>query len=151
MNETATKDSWKTQAIDNPKRIAIDLHFTGRQFLKLSKGLVPQPMEDKWFVYYENEWLYFHRSRTGYGIYKAKLNKETDGYSITEFWTERNHEKYKNNDDDTDVGIFKFLIAGALLGSDVHNIRSKRSVKTGSDEVKDWDSHGNMVSAPRRY
>lgn len=32
MNEKATKESWKNQAIDHPKRIAIDLHLTDKQF-----------------------------------------------------------------------------------------------------------------------
>lgn len=145
MNEIATKDTWQNQPIDNPKRIAIDLHLTDKQFSKLTNGLIPQQMEDKWFIYYENEWLYFHRSWTGNGMYKAKLNKETDGYSITEFWTERNQEKYKNEDDNTDVETFSFLIARGLLGIDVGNIYSNRNIKTESDVLKGWSNFGNML------
>lgn len=98
MNKIATKETWKNIPIDNPKRIDIDLLFTDKQFSKLIKGFIPQQMEDKWFIYYENEWLYFHRSWTGYGIYKAKLNKVNEGYSIKEFWAERNQEKYQNEE-----------------------------------------------------
>ena len=145
MNEIATKDTWQNQPIDNPKRIAIDLHLTDKQFSKLTNGLIPQQMEDKWFIYYENEWLYFHRSWTGNGMYKAKLNKETDGYSITEFWAERNQEKYKNEDDNTDVETFSFLIARGLLGIDVGNIYSSRNIKTESDVLKGWSNFGNML------
>jgi len=87
MNDIATKNTWGHYPIDNPKRIDIDLHFTEIQFSKLTLGLIPQQMEDKWFIYYENEWLYFHRSWTGHGMYKAKLNKVIDGYSIREFLT----------------------------------------------------------------
>ena len=78
MNETATKNTWKNIPIDNPNRIDIDFLFTEKQFSKLTKGLIPQQMEDKWFIYYENEWLNFHRSWTGNGMYKAKLNKVAD-------------------------------------------------------------------------
>ena len=145
MKEIATKDTWQNQPIDNPKRIAIDLHLTDKQFSKLTNGLIPQQMEDKWFIYYENEWLYFHRSWTGNGMYKAKLNKETDGYSITEFWAERNQEKYKNEDDNTDVETFSFLIARGLLGIDVGNIYSSRNIKTESDVLKGWSNFGNML------
>src|SRR5688572_18541891 len=98
MNEIATKATWSNHPIDNPKRIAIDLRFTKTQFAKLVKGLIPREMEDKWFIYYEEEWLYFHRSWTGYGWYKAQVIKTADYYSINEFWAERNHEKYKNED-----------------------------------------------------
>lgn len=145
MNETATKESWKHQPIDNPKRIVIDLHLTDEQFSRLINGLILQQMEDKWFIYYENQWLYFHRSWTGNGMYKAKLNKETDGYSIKEFWAERNQEKYKNDDDNTDIETFSFLIARGILGIDVRSIYSKRNIKTESDAVKGWSNFGNML------
>lgn len=145
MNETATKETWKNIPIDNPKRIHIDLKFTDKQFSKLTMGLIPQEMEDKWFIYYEDEWLYFHRSWTGNGMYKAKLNKVTDGYSITEFWAERNEEKYKNEDDNTDIETFSFLIARGLLGIDVSNIYASRNIKSESDALMGWSNFGNML------
>jgi len=145
MNETATKETWKNIPIDNPKRIDIDLLFTEKQFSKLKNGLIPQQMEDKWFIYYENEWLYFHRSWTGYGIYKTKLDKITDGYTIKEFWAERNQEKYKNEDDNTDIETFSFLIARGLLGIDVNHIYSSRNIQTETDDLKGWSNFGNML------
>jgi ADP-ribosylglycohydrolase len=145
MNETATKETWKNIPIDNPKRIDIDLLFTDKQFSKLINGLIPQQMEGKWFIYYENEWLYFHRSWTGNGMYKAKLNKVTNGYSIKEFWAERNQEKYKNEDDNTDIETFSFLIARGLLGIDVSSIYSSRNIKTETDALKGWSNFGNML------
>jgi ADP-ribosylglycohydrolase len=102
-------------------------------------------MEDKWFIYYEKEWLYFFRSWTGNGVYKAKLNKVPDGYSMTEFWAERNQEKYNNEDDNTDIETFSFLIARGLLGIDVSNIYSNRNIKLEIDAVKGWSNFGNML------
>jgi len=145
MRKIATKTSWQNHPIDNPKRIDIELLFTEKQFLKLTKGLIPEEMEDKWFVYYENEWLYFYRSWTGYGIYKAKLNKETDGYSIKEFWVERNKEKYQNENDHTDIETFSFLIARGLLGIDINDIYSNRNIKSESDAITGWSNFGNML------
>jgi len=74
-------------------------------------------MEDKWFIYFENGWLYFHRSWTGFGIYKAQLKKEPDGNgnSISEFWVERNQKKYINKDDHKDIQTFSLLITRGLL------------------------------------
>ena len=145
MNEKATKETWKNIPIDNPKRIDIDLIFTDKQFSKLTMGLIPQQMEDKWFIYYEDEWLYFHRSWTGNGMYKAKLNKVADGYSIKEFWVEENLEKYKNEDYNTDIETFSFLIARGLLGIDVRNIYSSRNIKSETDALKGWSNFGNML------
>ncbi len=145
MSEIATKTTWQNHSIDNPKRIVLDLLFTDKQCLKLTRGLIPQQMEDKWFIYYENEWLSFHRSSTGYGLYKAKLNKEADGYSIKEFWAERNKEKYKNEDDNTDIETFSFLIARGLLGIDINQIYSNRNIKAEADVSKGWSNFGNML------
>jgi hypothetical protein len=39
--------------------------FDAEQFARLKEGLIPQTMEDKWFVYYEEPQLFFHRSWTG--------------------------------------------------------------------------------------
>lgn len=145
MNKIATKTVWQNHPIDNPKRIDIDLQFTDKQFSKLSRGIIPQQMEDKWFIYFENDWLYFHRSWTGFGIYKAKLNKEKEGYSIKEFWAERNLEKYGNEDDKTDIENISFLIARGLLGIDVNQIYSNRNIKSETDTIKGWSNFGNML------
>lgn len=56
------------------------------------KGPIPQQTEDKWFIFYENDWLYFHDSWTGFGICTTQLIKEQEGYSINKCWAERNQE-----------------------------------------------------------
>jgi ADP-ribosyl-[dinitrogen reductase] hydrolase len=145
MNETATKETWNNIPIVNPKRIDIDLFFTDKQFSKLKNGLIPHQMEDKWFIYCENEWLYCHRSWTGNGIYKAKLNKVIDGYTIKEFWAERNQEHYQNEDDNTDINTFSFLMARGLLGIDVNNIYSSRNIQSETDALNGWSNFGNML------
>ena len=145
MIKIATKTSWQNHPIDNPKRIDIDLQFTDKQFSKLFRGLIPRQMEDKWFIYFENDWLFFHRSWTGFGNYKAKLNKGKDGYSIKEFWAERNQEKYKNENDKTDIENFSFLIARGLLGIDVNQIYSNQNIKSETDPIKGWSNFGNML------
>ena len=145
MDEIAKKNSWKNHPIEIPKRISIDLYFTDDQFSKLKRGLLPRQMEDKWFIYFENDWLYFHRSWTGQGIYRAKLNRETDGFSINEFWAERNQEEYRNNDNDTDVETFSFLITKKLLGIDVRQMYSSRYIKSETDALKGWSNFGNML------
>lgn len=143
--ETATKTSWQNHPIDNPKKIDFSFHFNDKQFEKLKHGLIPQQMEDKWFIFYENDWLYFHRSWTGFGLYKAQLIKEKDGYSIKEFWAERNQEKYKNEDDDTDIENISFLIARGLLGIDVRKLYADKHIQSESDSIKGWSNFGHLL------
>jgi ADP-ribosylglycohydrolase len=145
MDEIAIRTNWDNEPIENPKRIEISLQFTCKQFSKLTNGLVPHQMEDKWFIFYENDWLYFHRSWTGYGFYKAQLIKEQNGYSIKEFWVERNKEKYENNDDTTDVEAFSFLIERGLLGIDVRKGFEEKNIKSETDSIKGWSMFGHLL------
>jgi ADP-ribosylglycohydrolase len=145
QRETATKETWKNTPIGNPKRIAIDLKFTEQQFSELTMGLIPEEMEDKWFIYYEDSWLYFHRSWTGFGIFKAQLHKELHGYSIKEFWVERNLKVYSNEDDDADIESFTFLIARGLLGIDISRIAPNIKINPEPDAIKSWSQFGGMM------
>lgn len=143
--EIATKARWQNHPIDNPKKIDFSIHFNDKQFEKLKHGLIPQQMEDKWFIFYENDWLYFHRSWTGFGLYKAQLIKEEDGYSIKEFWAERNQEKYTNEDDNTDIDNISFLIARGLLGIDVRKLFADKHIQSEADSLKGWSNFGHLL------
>ncbi len=143
--EIATKERWQNHQIDNPKKIDFSIRFSDKQFEKLKHGLIPQQMEDKWFIFYENDWLYFHRSWTGFGLYKAQLIKEQEGYSIKEFWAERNQEKYKNEDDNTDIDNISFLIARGLLGIDISKLYADKHLQTEDDCIKGWSNFGHLL------
>ncbi len=58
----ATRSSWVNFPIKELTKVDIDLKFSEDQFLKIKNGFVPRQMEDKWFIFYEDECLYFHRS-----------------------------------------------------------------------------------------
>jgi len=147
MDKTATRTTWKIEPIVDAKRIKIELYFTEEQFLKLKKGLIPHEMEDKWFIFFEDDWLYFHRSWTGYGIFKAQLTKEKNVYSIKEFWAERKHEKYSNEDDRSDIEALCFLIAGGLLRVDVKEFYIQNNIKSETDLIKGWSDFGSLLSS----
>jgi len=142
--EIATRNSWQNQPITNPKRIEIDLHCTRKQFSKLKIGLIPEQMEDKWFIFYEKGWLYCHRSWTGKGIFKAKLIKETGGYCIKELWAENDQEIWESTGDNEDVHTFFFLVAWGLLNIDVRQFYSEQNIKSERDSVNTWSLFGRM-------
>ena len=116
MKKTATNESWKNHPIDQPRRIEVDWHFSREQFSSMKQGYIPKDMEEKWFIYFENDRLYFHRSWTGYGIYSASVKKEDDGCRIFEFLAERNPDKYRQADDDADKKLLMHLIDLLLHG-----------------------------------
>ncbi len=144
--DIATRTSWETHPIDQPKRIDIDLQFTKDQVAQMKIGLIPQQMEDKWFIFSEDEWLYFHRSWSGFGIYKARLDKLEDRYTIKEFFAERNQEKYRNEDDDYDIETLFVLIARGLLNIDAGKIYTAVDIITDKKNViREWSSLGRML------
>jgi hypothetical protein len=156
MENTATKESWKNIPIVTPKLINIyeitpdlKLFLSEDQYIKIKEGLIPEAMEDKWFIYFENDWLYFHRSWTGNGIFKVEIIKEKGDvedreYKIKEFYVERNKEIYNNENDEYDLDVLLQLILWGLLRLDVRNIFFE---KYGSDEketIKIWSEFGRL-------
>lgn len=92
------------------------MSFTKEEYQKLIRGHIPYQMEDKWFIFYEDDWLYFYRSWTGYGMYKARVLPDQNGYYIDEFWAERRKEMNKYGDDYNDSWEFLMLVSHSLLG-----------------------------------
>lgn len=112
VHVVATRDSWENSLIETPHEIRLEtpLCLSETQFQHLKMGFIPQCMEDKWFMFYENEQCYIHRSWTGFGIYQAQIQKTKTGYEIDSFHVERNADKYKNTNDAEDTRLFLALI-----------------------------------------
>lgn len=108
--KVATRKSWgKVKPIDQPKRLETELRFTEQDFLKLKCGIIPRDMDERWFIFFEDGFLYMHRSWTGFGIYKARIIEEAGVYWIREFWAERNQERFRNEDDEYDIARLRKL------------------------------------------
>lgn len=150
-NEIATKDTWINLPIDNPKQLEIYLEFTESQFNKIKNGLIPEEMEDKWFIYYEEGFLHFHRSWTGHGLFKAKITKEPTGYIIRDFWVERNIEKYSNLDDDGDRTTLKLLISNGLLHEPLSSLKTESSLDSSDEALKNYVVYGNMILKDNKF
>ncbi|MGB6299866.1 MAG: hypothetical protein WBF90_27350 [Rivularia sp. (in: cyanobacteria)] len=70
----ATRSDWKIQPMPELKtQLQVEEVFTKEEYEYLSWGLIPKRMEDKWFIYLEDNWLYFHRSWSGFCIFKVRL------------------------------------------------------------------------------
>lgn len=82
-------------------------------------GLIPQQMEDKWFIYFESGWLSFHRSWSGVCIYALRLDGSPAGVRVVESLVNRNLEQYQATDTDYDRKLVQFLIDALLLGKAV--------------------------------
>jgi len=156
MEKIATKDMGKLIPIVTPKLVTISeiapdikLEFSAEQYKKLQYGLISKQMEDKWFIYFEEDWLYFHRSWTGYGIYRAQIlhekgDSEDSEYKIKDFYVERDKELYDSDDDEYDLDVLRLLILWGMLKID---IRQEFIDKHGSGErgaIEAWSMFGRL-------
>lgn len=113
---TASGASWKHLPEPAEREpLAFEAQFTPIEYEQLALGLVPDAMEDKWFIYLENDWLRFHRSWTGAYIYALRLKRAPAGFSVVESWVNRNPAQYKGCDAAYDRKLLGFLIDAFLL------------------------------------
>ena len=144
ISRTASRTSWKTEEIDVPRNISLKILFTERQFNIIKQGLIPKQMEDKWFIFFENNILYMHRSWTGYGMYRAEIIRNGNIYAIDELSVERNKEKNSNEDDEVDKDIFVNLLSVALLGISPYLLHNNE-LDSDKDLLSKWGTYGSLL------
>jgi len=111
----ATKNSWKH--IEYPairENLQFEALFTNAEAEKLMQGLIPEQMEDKWFIYFSEGWLFFLRSWTGACIYAIKFHGVPNGVCITDSWVNRVSEQYSSVDVEYDKNVVRILIDSLL-------------------------------------
>jgi hypothetical protein len=114
MNKIAVRNSWKTMPLPaRREKLDIERTFTEQEYERLACGLIPEGMEDKWFIFMENDVLSFHRSWTGVCIYEVQFDNQR---TINDVWVNRDGEQYKVTDNEYDKKLLTFLIDNLLLG-----------------------------------
>ncbi|MDY7080266.1 MAG: hypothetical protein SXV54_25570 [Chloroflexota bacterium] len=100
-------------------RLELDRTFSAEEYQRISMGLTPEQMEDKWFIYLKDNWLHLHRSWTGVCIYQLRLEPIGNDHRIAEAWGNRDPDQYRGADDEYDALLLAFLIDRLLLGKNV--------------------------------
>lgn len=117
MKEIASRDSWSNHPLpENHARLSASWTFTRKEFEQMMRGLIPEQMEDKWFIYYEKGWLHFHRSWTGYCIYQVQFQERNSTIEVAQILVSRDPEQYRESSDEYDLLLLMYLIDGLLLG-----------------------------------
>ena len=112
----AEAKSWKREPFKGGVPVRCSLSLTPEEFERVQSGLIPREMEDKWFIYYEAPFLFFHRSWTGQPVYRLKLAVQETGASVEEaLWSE--DVATSNEDEKAYQGLLiDFLMSNLLLG-----------------------------------
>lgn len=111
---SANAESWKRVPFGEVQEIPYRSRFTAPEYEKLKLGLIPRAMEDKWFIYYEEPFLAFHRSWTGQPVYKIKLVEVDDGAAVEE--TQCATEVITKSNARYQAMLLDFVVSNLLLG-----------------------------------
>lgn len=114
--KSARPSDWKTEAMAAQRTtIALDRTFSPQEMARIRSGLIPRQMEDKWFVYWQDDTLFFHRSWTGFCVYIVHFAADADGYRMVEAEVNRDPEQYREENDERDARMIPYLIDVLLL------------------------------------
>lgn len=112
---TATRESWTSIPLGATVPLPYTATFTAEESDLLRRGLVPREMEDKWFIFWEGDSLFFHRSWTGRGIYQVDFQQAGADLEVTRALVTAGTLEYRRDTDQDEVALLDFLIRGLLL------------------------------------
>ncbi len=114
----AAPTSWKRRAFQECVSVSYEAVFDAEQFSRITDGLVPDVMEDKWFIYYEEPHLFLHRSWTGQPVYRLRFENDDGRMKVVEaYWSKDLADRAGANEGEGyQVRLLDFLLCNLLLG-----------------------------------
>ena len=96
-------------------RIPFDRSFTAVEFERVRQEIMPQTMEERWFVVFEDPWLHIGRSWTGFTIFDMRIVQDGDRYRIAEVWANRDPDQYGETDLRREAETLRMVIDHIIL------------------------------------
>ncbi|KAA0217274.1 MAG: hypothetical protein DYG94_01435 [Leptolyngbya sp. PLA3] len=124
-------------------RLSVHRPFQSEDMMRMRQGLIPRQMEDKWFIYWEDDALCFHRSWTGICIFVLRFQQVEGVWSAVECTVNRDPEQYGATDDDRDLELLLFLIDRLLLGRRAEF--PSRQADPGKAALEQWHIIGRAM------
>jgi hypothetical protein len=122
-------------------RIQLNLAYSLEEYESITRGFVPRRMEDKWFVFLEDDTLFCHRSWVGFCIYVVRFAKRANEYVVAECWVNRDAAQYQETEEEQDASIVRYLVDRLLLGKP-----GRVAIRAASDEeaaLRMWSLFGH--------
>ncbi|MDE2980309.1 MAG: hypothetical protein OXU74_03855 [Gemmatimonadota bacterium] len=134
---------WNTEPLREQRAtLQLDRVFSPDDMDRIRNGLIPVVMEDKWFIYWRDEALYFHRNWTGNCTYVVHFTSEGEEWRMVRAEVNRDYEQYQCTNDDYDTEMISYLIDALLLRRP-----AQFPVTDGSDEsvLAQWANVGRAM------
>lgn len=111
----ATAARWEHDDFGEGHEVPYGDTFSAAELEVLAKGIVPDEMEDHWFIYMEEETLHLVRAWTGYTMYRVHLVPAENG----EHRVHRAEVRAESGGEATAHGaLLKFIVRRVLLGDE---------------------------------
>jgi len=112
----AKQSDWNTKPLPVQRAIlTLDHTYTSAEMEKIRQGYLPAQMEDKWFIYWQNDCLHFHRSWTGICLYVMPIAASDDHFVVRQAEVNRDTKQYSATDDQHDAAMVLYLVELLLL------------------------------------
>jgi len=136
-------NSWKTKPTpENKALIRCALTLSPAQMERVQFGYKPLAMEDKWFIYWGEPWLHFHRSWTGNEVFRVRFEEHPEGWQAIETWANRDPEQYEWGGDEHDACLVLWLIGALLLEYPIPFPPYPGSGDEGEEALRAWGLAG---------
>jgi len=110
---SATRKDWKTTPLPAARAsLLLDRVYSADEFAGLKAGLRPRNMGTKWFIFFEEPWLYLHRAWTGHCIFQVRFETAPVGVRVVEALVNRDPKEYDGADDAQDASLLAILMDG---------------------------------------
>lgn len=107
----ASRSSWKTlPPPTNRTSLRITKLFSDAEGARMIQGFIPREMEDRWFIYFEDGWLNFHRSWTGAHIFALRLDGSPFDVRVVNGWVSGDDESYHSQGAEQDAVLLLEVI-----------------------------------------
>src|SRR5262245_11222122 len=117
----ATRNDWKTVPFPAAREVLrLDRVYTPSELERIQQGSVPKEKEEKGVAFYEEPWLYLHRSWTGFGIYQVRFELVDGNSRPAEAFVSRDANQYKGNNVMSEALLLAVLLDG-YAGRDTEN------------------------------
>lgn len=107
----ATKESWKNSPMPD-ENVTIKMNFVipSDKMERIKRGIIPEQMEDRWFMYCDDNTIRYFRSWTGHCIFLAKYEQTDKDFRVVELTINRDPEQYTStNEKDDEMSFLRLL------------------------------------------
>ena len=140
----AKRTDWKIKPLPS-RRISLSLGrcFEPHEMEDIRHGLVPEQMEDKWFLFWEDDTLFFHRSWTGFCVYVVHFVCDEDSCLMASPEVNRDPAQYTGVSDERDAKQISYLVDLLLLHRET--VFPNDAATPGDGVLENWSLVGRAA------